>query len=117
MSGSGDAMISAVFDCTTFLQAVTSRKGPVGGCLVLVDEKHVKLFVSADILKEIGEVLDRPTIRKSFPRLADEVHALNPSNERSCLFLDVDDNPRPLARNRSRNGARQQAVFVKKNPE
>lgn len=66
-------MISAVFDCMTFLQAVTNRRGPAGGCFTLVEEKHVKLFVSAEILEEVGEVLDRPKIRKSFPTLTDEV--------------------------------------------
>jgi putative PIN family toxin of toxin-antitoxin system len=66
-------MIPAVFDCMTFLQGVTNRKGPAGACLALVDEKHVKLFVSADILEEIRDVLHRPKIRKSFPTLTDEV--------------------------------------------
>lgn len=66
-------MISAVFDCMTFLQAVTNRRGPSGGCVTLVEEKHVKLFVSTEILEEVGEVLDRPKIRKSFPTLTDEV--------------------------------------------
>lgn len=66
-------MISAVFDCMTFLQAVANRKGPAGGCLALVDEKHVKLFVSAEILEEVSDVLDRPKIRKAFPTLTDEV--------------------------------------------
>lgn len=66
-------MISAVFDCMTFLQALTSRKGPAATCVALVDEKHVKLFVSAEILEEVSEVLDRPKVRKSFPTLTDEV--------------------------------------------
>lgn len=66
-------MISAVFDCMTFLQAVTNRKGPAGGCLALVDEKQVKLFVSSEILEEVSDVLDRPKIRKAFPTLTDEV--------------------------------------------
>jgi hypothetical protein len=39
-------MISAVFDATTLLQAATSRNGPAAGCLALVDDGHVRLFLS-----------------------------------------------------------------------
>jgi putative PIN family toxin of toxin-antitoxin system len=65
-------MTSAVFDTTTLLQAATSRKGPAAACLAFVDEGHVRLFVSAVTLDEIREVLNRPKIRKSFPKLTDE---------------------------------------------
>jgi len=41
-------------------------------CLALVDERHVQLFMSASILEEVHEVLNRPAIRKSFPMLTDE---------------------------------------------
>jgi putative PIN family toxin of toxin-antitoxin system len=67
-------MIAAVFDAMTFLQAVTNRQGPAGACLALVDEGHVKLFVSADVLDEVRDVLYRPAIRKVFKKkLTDEI--------------------------------------------
>ncbi len=65
-------MISAVFDATTLLQAAANRKGPAGSCLAFVDEGHVKLFLSALTLEEIGDVLNRPAIRKAFRKLTDE---------------------------------------------
>jgi putative PIN family toxin of toxin-antitoxin system len=39
----------------------------------MVDERHVKLFVSAAILEEVSDVLDRPKVRKAFATLTDEV--------------------------------------------
>ena len=44
-------MISVVFDGMVFLQAVGSRTGPAAACLSLVEQKHVKLLVSAEILE------------------------------------------------------------------
>jgi putative PIN family toxin of toxin-antitoxin system len=67
-------MIAAVFDGMTFLQAATNRKGPAGACLALVEEGHVKLFVSADILEEVRDVLYRPALRKAFDKkLTDDI--------------------------------------------
>lgn len=67
-------MIAAVFDGMTFLQAATNRKGPAGACLALVEEGHVKLFVSADVLEEVRDVLYRPALRNAFQKkLTDEI--------------------------------------------
>jgi uncharacterized protein len=65
-------MIPAVFDTTALLQAAGSRKGPAGACLTLVDEGHVKLYLSTVTFDEIRDVLNRPEIRKAFPKLTDE---------------------------------------------
>lgn len=65
-------MIAAVFDATTLLQAATNRRGPAGACLALVDEGHVRLVTSDVALEEIREVLQRPAIRRAFPRLTDQ---------------------------------------------
>jgi len=46
-------MIAAVFDCTVFVQAALSRKGPAYACLSLVEAEHVTLYVSSDILDEV----------------------------------------------------------------
>ena len=66
-------MISAVFDGMVFLQAVGSRTGPAAACLSLVEQKHVKLLVSAEILEEVRDILYRPGVRKGFPTLTDEI--------------------------------------------
>ncbi len=66
-------MIPAVFDTTALLQAAGSKKGPASACLALVDEGHVKLYLSTITFDEVREVLNRPEIRKAFPRLTDEI--------------------------------------------
>jgi putative PIN family toxin of toxin-antitoxin system len=65
-------MIPAVFDCMVFLQAATKRTGPAAACLGLVDDGHVQLYVSASVLEEIHDVLNRPAIRKKFPAITDQ---------------------------------------------
>jgi predicted nucleic acid-binding protein len=65
-------MIAAVFDSMVLLQAATNRKGPAGACLDFVDEGRVKLFISNAVLSEVGEVLQRPALRKAFPKLMEE---------------------------------------------
>jgi putative PIN family toxin of toxin-antitoxin system len=65
-------MIRTVFDCMVFLQAATKRTGAAAACLALVDEGHVQLFVSADVLQEIHDVLNRPAIRRKFPAITDQ---------------------------------------------
>lgn len=64
-------MILAVFDCMVFLQAATNRHGAAGACLTMVEQRHVKLFLSPAVLAEICDVLHRPAIRKAFPKLTD----------------------------------------------
>src|SRR4051812_6058826 len=63
-------MISAVFDATILLH--TNRKGPARSFLTFVDEGHVKLFLSAQTLEEISDVLNRPAIRRAFRKLTNE---------------------------------------------
>lgn len=65
----------AVFDCMTFLQAVARAEGPAAACFRFVEEGHVRLVVSADILREVRDVLGRPKIRRRNPKLTDEVVA------------------------------------------
>jgi putative PIN family toxin of toxin-antitoxin system len=65
-------MITAVFDCMVFLQAVTSDRGPAFACLSFVESGQVTLYVSPAILAEARDVLTRPEIRKQFPSLTDE---------------------------------------------
>jgi putative PIN family toxin of toxin-antitoxin system len=99
-------MIGAVFDAMTFLQAVTNRKGPAGACLALVDEGQVKLFVSADVLEEVRDVLYRPVIRNAFKKkltdeiaqdfldhVVDKAHAVEHVPNAFRLERDPDDEP------------------------
>ncbi len=65
-------MISAVFDCMVYLQAVANPRGPAAACFEFVENNHVKVFLSPAILDEIRDVLFRPSIRKRFPRITDE---------------------------------------------
>jgi putative PIN family toxin of toxin-antitoxin system len=66
-------MITAVYDTMTYLQAATNCLGPAGACFALVDDDHVKLFLSKEILEEVRAVLSRPGIRKAFRTLTDEI--------------------------------------------
>jgi predicted nucleic acid-binding protein len=65
-------MISAVFDCVVYVQAVLSSKGPAFACLSMAEEEHVTLYFSPDILDEVKRSLDRPFLRKKYSRLTDE---------------------------------------------
>jgi putative PIN family toxin of toxin-antitoxin system len=66
-------MIAAVFDCVVYVQAVLSRKGPAFACLSLVEDLHVTLYFSPEILDEVKRSLDRPTLRNKNAKLTDEV--------------------------------------------
>jgi putative PIN family toxin of toxin-antitoxin system len=77
MSDSDEGILFAVkpitvFDCMTFLQATARPDGPAAACLRLVEEGRATLVVSEDILREVGEVLGRPKVRRKNPRLTDE---------------------------------------------
>jgi len=58
-----------VFDCTLFLQAATSEKGPAFKCFTMAEQGHVTLLLSPAILVEVEDVLSRPILRANFPIL------------------------------------------------
>jgi putative PIN family toxin of toxin-antitoxin system len=58
-----------VFDCTLFVQAVASDKGPAFACLTAAEQGRVTLLLSADILAEVQDVLSRPLLRAKLPIL------------------------------------------------
>jgi putative PIN family toxin of toxin-antitoxin system len=64
--------IRAVFDCTLFLQAVTSERGPAFKCFQLVEAGRITLFLSPSVLAEVRDVLSRPVIRAQFPILTED---------------------------------------------
>jgi putative PIN family toxin of toxin-antitoxin system len=62
----------AVFDCSLFLQAATSAKGPAFKCFTLVEQSRVVLLLSEPILDEIEDVFGRPMLQAKFPILKEE---------------------------------------------
>lgn len=65
-------MISAVFDCVVYVQAVLSNQGPAFACLTLAQEEHVDLHVSEEILAELKASLESSTLRKKNLHVTDE---------------------------------------------
>jgi putative PIN family toxin of toxin-antitoxin system len=55
-----------------FLQGAGRTAGPARACLRLVDDGHVTLCLSAEILAEVRDVLTRPKVRRKFPLLSPE---------------------------------------------
>ena len=52
-----------VFDCNLFVQVLLNPSGVASRCKQLVDNGEVTLFISAQILTEVSEVLRRPRFR------------------------------------------------------
>lgn len=63
---------TAVFDCVVLMQALISRRGPAYACKGLVDNGRIALFVSPEVLTEVREVLNRPSLRKKNRELTPE---------------------------------------------
>ena len=61
-----------VFDCMVFLQGAACPDGPAAACLHLAESGHVELCLSAEVLREVRDVLSRPKIRQRFPALTEE---------------------------------------------
>ena len=77
-----------VFDCNVFLQGLASRKSPARRASRLFFSGAVTLYVSADTMAELRDVLNRPSIRKSFPKLTDRlVNALLEKVQREAIFI------------------------------
>lgn len=61
-----------VLDCMIWLQAAIRPHGPAAAVIGKVDEGEIDLVVSSEILREIRDVLSRPSIRRANPDLTDE---------------------------------------------
>ena len=61
----------AVFDCMVFVQALANLKGPAYACYQLVRSDRLVLYLSPEVVAEVGDVLNRPKIRGKFPALTD----------------------------------------------
>lgn len=64
--------VRAVLDCTLFLQAVTSDKGPAFRCFTLAEQGRFTLLISPAILDEVQDVLTRPILQVRLPLLTPE---------------------------------------------
>jgi uncharacterized protein len=65
-------MPTAVFDCMVFVQTLANAKGPACACYELVRGGRLTLYVSSDIVAEVGDVLSRPKVRRKLPTLTDQ---------------------------------------------
>jgi predicted nucleic acid-binding protein len=65
-------MPTVVFDCMVFVQALANAKGPACACYELVRGGRLTLYVSPEIVAEVGDVLGRPKVRRKLPTLTDE---------------------------------------------
>ncbi len=62
---------AVVFDCNVFLQALANDESPAAKALELLDAGLITLFVSEPVLREIRDVLTRPSIRRQMPNIND----------------------------------------------
>ncbi len=61
-----------VFDCMVFLRGTARKTGPAAACLKLVEEGHVRLCVSPEVLAEVADVMGRPKVQRKFPELTSQ---------------------------------------------
>ena len=71
--GPDSERVRAVFDCMVFLQGAARRESPSGICLLLAERGIIELCISAEILSEVVDVLNRSRVRSKFPALTDDV--------------------------------------------
>ncbi len=86
--------VLAVFDCMVFLQGAARPNGPAAACIGLVNDGKVALAVSQEIVAEIRDVLNRPKLRKKFPRLTPKLVDEFVTNIESKASV-LDDVPAP----------------------
>lgn len=61
-----------VFDCVVCLQGAARETGPAGACFRLMRAGAVTACVSAAVLAEVKDVLNRPKVRRRFKSLTVE---------------------------------------------
>lgn len=62
-----------VFDCNIFIQAFFNANGPAASCIRLVENDFVTLLMSAEVLAELSNVLNRPKLQKHFTAASREL--------------------------------------------
>jgi putative PIN family toxin of toxin-antitoxin system len=83
--------VRVVYDCVVFLQGAGRRSNAARECLNLVDAGVVQLCLSAAVLKEIEDVLNRPELLLKFPLIKSEDSQvlLRTVRSKSLLLTDV----------------------------
>ena len=83
--------IKVVYDCVVFLQGAGRRRNAARECLNLVDAGTVQLGLSAAVIREIEDVLNRPEVLQKFPLIKseDSQTLLRTARNRSLLLTDV----------------------------
>jgi putative PIN family toxin of toxin-antitoxin system len=66
-------LLRVIFDCNIYLQAAASSGGPAFACLEMAEQGLFSLVISADILSEVREVLNRVSVQKKIPKLTSAV--------------------------------------------
>jgi putative PIN family toxin of toxin-antitoxin system len=86
-----DSPLRVVYDCVVFLQGAGRRNNAARRCLELVDADIVELCLSADVLTEIEDVLNRPELLRKFPLLKseDSQALLRTARQKSLLVANV----------------------------
>ena len=62
-----------VFDCNLFVQGIANRNSPARKALRLFFNGDISLFVSAPIIREVRDVLNRSEIRRKLPGINDRI--------------------------------------------
>ena len=62
-------MLRVIFDCNIYLQAAASSGGPAFACLEMAERGLFSLVISAEILTEVRDVLNRVSVQKKIPQL------------------------------------------------
>ncbi|MEW6130670.1 MAG: putative toxin-antitoxin system toxin component, PIN family [Acidobacteriota bacterium] len=65
-------LLRVVFDCNILWQAFFSKTGASGRCQKLVEDGKIILFLSADVLDEVRDVLTRPETQNQFAQATPE---------------------------------------------
>lgn len=86
-----DSPIRVVYDCVVFLQGAGRRNNAARKCLELVDAGVVQLCLSAAVVSEIEDVLNRPELLRKFPLLKsqDSLALLRTARSKALLMTDV----------------------------
>ena len=83
-------IVRVIYDCNVFLQGLIAEPSPGFGCLQLVANDTVQMYISREIHDEVRSVLLRPKLQDKFPRLTYErVASLFRMIEEKATLIDA----------------------------
>lgn len=77
-----------VFDCNTFLQAISAPNGPAGRCVQLAFERKVRLFISHEVVAELRRITNRPRVISKLKLQPSRISSFFESIELVATLLD-----------------------------